>query len=650
MRWHSLPALLLSLLACDSANRGPAAPNAPVGTTVERLAAGDPVLDRRIQRHSRPWTATAAGEVRTAERSRGLAQLTSRLAQYADGRWETSLGESHRLGLVPRGARAARVEVEGKRAIYRDAYLATDVVMVSGVDFVEQLLVLRGPEAPATFAWDLEMPAGIVSARRDASGGLEFLDDRGRELLRMPKPFAVDALGVRRDAALNWDGKAIAIRLDRQGLAYPVLLDPVIEIVTWVRLPGTPSYGSMACLDSSCVLYQWERGRSETWTFDGINWTLESPTVEPPLRRNPALARYGDKVVMFGGEDSSDRLLDETWEWDGAIWRQRSPSTSPPACSGPDGLAGRGDRLVFLGCASDRPDTWEWDGNNWTRLSPAHAPTTGPQARSFDLVSYEDKVLLFNGETWEWDGVDWASRVTPAVLANAHASLAKYQGKLVLYGEAVGTWKWNGSSWTRVTPPIAHLDALGPFESLADRLVHLAPGYEGRSVTWTWDGASWTQILANPFSSLGRSRTMVTVDGRAILFEGNPEGEPDGLDAFIYQWVGKGWQPRRSAAVPPPRWEGAGAAQAGNFVLFGGEDAGHSSLADTWVWDGSAWTEKQVAPCPSGRTGHSMAAYGDKVLLFGGTSGSGETWQWDGSTWTQLHPAVGPPPRSYGAM
>ncbi|MBI5547221.1 MAG: hypothetical protein HY901_25345 [Deltaproteobacteria bacterium] len=646
MRWHSPVALLLSLLACDSANRRPAAPNTPLGTAVEQLAARDPVLDRRILRHSTPWTVTVAGEVRTAERPRGLAQITSRLAQHADGRWETSLGESHRLALVPRGARAARVEVEGKRAIYRDAYLATDVVMVSGVDFAEQLLVLHGPEAPATFAWDLEVPAGLFSARRDASGGLVFLDDRGRELLRMPRPFAVDGQGVRRDAALDWDGKAIAIHLDRQGLAYPVLLDPVIEVVTWLRLPRAPLSGSMACLDSSCVLFEARYERSETWTFDGVNWTLQSPSVEPPTREYPSLARYGDKVIMFGGE--RDRaIVNETWEWDGTIWRQRFPATSPPACKGAGRLAARGSRLVFLGCSRDQPETWEWDGNNWTQLFPARTPTTNSQAHSFDLASYGDKVVLFNGETWEWDGIDWASRATPAGLASAYASLAEYRAKLVLFGESVGTWEWDGSSWTLLSPPLStnRFAYGGVMRHLQDLLVRFK-----LDETLAWDGTSWTQILANPYSPCGRSRTMVTVDGRAILFEGFPEGEPDALDASIYQWVGKGWQPRRSGAVPPPRLEGVGAAQASNFILFGGGEAGEYSMADTWVWDRSMWTEKQVSPSPRGRTGHSMSAYGDKVLLFGGTTGSSETWEWNGSTWTQMHPAVSPPPRFYGAM
>jgi hypothetical protein len=36
-----------------------------------------------------------------------------------------------------------------------------------------------------------------------------------------------------------------------------------------------------------------------------------------------------ERVVLFGGADTSGRLLSETWEWDGNNWTQRSRTNSP---------------------------------------------------------------------------------------------------------------------------------------------------------------------------------------------------------------------------------------------------------------------------------------------------------------------------------
>ena len=78
------------------------------------------------------------------------------------------------------------------------------------------------------------------------------------------------------------------------------------------------------------------------------------------------------------------------------------------------------------------------------------------------------------------------------------------------------------------------------------------------------------------------------------------------------------------------------------------------SLNDTWLWDGSNWTP--VPPIgPSGRYGHAMAydSAHSEVVLFGGADANnasvptvlGDTWIWDGSKWTQKFPQTSSPPR-----
>src|SRR3990170_2895382 len=76
-------------------------------------------------------------------------------------------------------------------------------------------------------------------------------------------------------------------------------------------------------------------------------------------------------------------------------------------------------------------------------------------------------------------------------------------------------------------------------------------------------------------------------------------------------------------------------------VLFGGR-AGNASLADTWEWDGSAWTLAAVTG-PGPRLPHAMAydSARDVTVLYGGWAGTGavdDTWEWNGTAWAAWEP------------
>ena len=132
--------------------------------------------------------------------------------------------------------------------------------------------------------------------------------------------------------------------------------------------------------------------------------------------------------------------------------------------------------------------------------------------------------------------------------------------------------------------------------------------------TWEWDGNwnYWTQV-AN-FGPPPRSAA-----GAAFTSAGLWQGPPN--------------------ATPPSGW----------VVLFGGNGADGSALGDTWVWDGSHWT--QVANSgPPPRSGHVMvfdSGRGVNVLFGGSADGTlrNDTWEWDGRSWRQALVREAPPPR-----
>jgi hypothetical protein len=88
-----------------------------------------------------------------------------------------------------------------------------------------------------------------------------------------------------------------------------------------------------------------------------------------------------------------------------------------------------------------------------------------------------------------------------------------------------------------------------------------------------------------------------------------------------------------------------------DVVLFGGVN----DWGNTWVWDGTTWTQAHPAVSPAGRYG-AAAAYDPEtkmVMLFGGRTEPGtpvhDTWGWNGTTWDALDSGAGGPAPGEGA-
>jgi hypothetical protein len=89
------------------------------------------------------------------------------------------------------------------------------------------------------------------------------------------------------------------------------------------------------------------------------------------------------------------------------------------------------------------------------------------------------------------------------------------------------------------------------------------------------------------------------------------------------------------------------------IVLFGGyADSGY--LDDTWVFNGTAWSQVFPDIAPSARTGHEMVydLRKEKAILFGGSLGSvhTDTWEFADTRWRQVIPTGVPVARSSFAM
>jgi hypothetical protein len=325
-----------------------------------------------------------------------------------------------------------------------------------------------------------------------------------------------------------------------------------------------------------------ERTFLAAWAFGAVllqapsalaaDWTQKLPANSPPARSGPAMAYDAARgqVVLFGGVGANGNLSD-TWIWDGSNWTQRSPANSPPARGGHamayDSLH---QQVVLFGGFNNAnlSDTWVWDGSNWTQKSPANSPS----ARDGHAMAYDaarGQVVLFGGCCF-----------------NSINDLSD-------------TWVWDGSNWTQKSP--ANSPALRDTHALAYDSAHgqvvlfggvsVAAGrfFNFDSDTWVWDGSNWTQKSPANSPPARRYHGMAAepTRGLVLLFGGSVLGNPPDLmghpvsDTWI--WDGSNWSQQSPAHSPPARLTPALAYSAtGQTVMFGG--LSDQVFSDTWVW------------------------------------------------------------------
>lgn len=239
---------------------------------------------------------------------------------------------------------------------------------------------------------------------------------------------------------------------------------------------------------------------NDTWTFDGKTWTQQHPVHSPPLL-NQASDRMayddttGTAVLLTSG--SLGTGASDTWTWDGTDWTEHAAATEPsprwqPALSyDPD----TGGLILFGGSngyqGSDLADTWQWDGSNWTALSPASsAPARA--AATMDYVPAAHGLVLFGSDhgatdTWLYANGTWSKPATGAAPTGRGYAVSAYdpvdQSELVGFGGQGGSvsqplgdlWYFTAGDWSS-TLPTAAAPVLPPATSIA-----VSPGL-GQSV------------------------------------------------------------------------------------------------------------------------------------------------------------------------
>lgn len=221
----------------------------------------------------------------------------------------------------------------------------------------------------------------------------------------------------------------------------------------------------------------------------------------------------------------------------------------------------------------------------------------------------------------------------------------------------VGSWNIILDTGAHRLPSVSHGMA---FDSLRQQTVMFG-GNNATSSPQTWErGPNFALVLksaAGPGARDGLAMVFDSVRNQTVLFGGGPitGGATSYDDTWVYD--GTTWtQPSTITTRPPARQNHAMAFDSirGKVVLFGGEffGGGADTLADTWEFDGLNWTRFN-GPGPSKRQGHSMAfdASRGRVVLFGGfdydattpAKRFNDTWEFDGTQWRSVTVLAAPP-------
>lgn len=144
--------------------------------------------------------------------------------------------------------------------------------------------------------------------------------------------------------------------------------------------------------------------------------------------------------------------------------------------------------------------------------------------------------------------------------------------------------------------------------------------HERACPTMEWDGEYWRGVWTTntPNVAVGHAMVYDAARGVTVLF--------GGMDVAGYRPYSK--ENRLSSTLSD----------------------GGAAMDETWLYDGTNWTQAQPATSPPARAFHAMAydTVSQRVLLYGGTSEPGQEddalddsylkdfWAWDGTTWTEL--------------
>jgi hypothetical protein len=317
------------------------------------------------------------------------------------------------LEVTPRSLRerATAVSADEGSTVYADAAEDLDLVYARDAGRVEELRLARTRAAAGISAWELRLGPGLATVQV-VDGRVEAVDHAGIVRFATEPAFAIDATGVRRPLALALHGRTLEARLDVEGLATPIAIDPAW---TAVASPSglTRVSASLTKLASGKVLLAGGEimttgtALSTGEVYDPVSntWTATANTLSHPRSEHTA-TRFGGasrKVILVGGfsvdnTDTTAELYDEaTNSFTGPVTLPNSPGTgSERRAHGAVTLA-NGQVLVVGGRGGSTALNSMFLASDLT-LTPLVATLPNPVSDPNVVVLPDGRVLVASGD------------------------------------------------------------------------------------------------------------------------------------------------------------------------------------------------------------------------------------------------------------
>lgn len=152
---------------------------------------------------------------------------------------------------------------EDNVAFFPNVAQDTDFAVTPAPSGFETFSQLRGPESPTIQVYKMNLPSDASLLETD-SGGAEVVED-GKKLLVVQPPVAIDATGSEVSAVLEVDGSALILKVDPpQGVAYPILVDPLWQTYEWAAKKTTAGI----CSSSTGAEPGGSCEKREEWGYD----------------------------------------------------------------------------------------------------------------------------------------------------------------------------------------------------------------------------------------------------------------------------------------------------------------------------------------------------------------------------------------------
>lgn len=480
------------LVACSSPGASQARVDVDAAVAETRSAVA--LVDAHVRRSlgtRRDWRQAGRGFAIDA----GARDLPSVRASFLSRRGDQlEISHAGRRMVVRDASIVGRVgRVDDGRVVFDAIGASPDVVWTADATRVESFHVLRAPMSHAEITWTLELPAGSRGLADDHRGGVDVLDEVGEPLFHVPRPYAIDANGVRRDAKLTFEGATVRVELDQSGLALPVLLDPAVEAAVWQlkSASNTPAFVSMTVTSTSSgpILTGYGSGTSEcdlvakyasTYRWDGSQWnaTYGAPTLRSIVGpwSTGALA-YGTENVFTGAGggtcyDWSDTAYTQFWSTSG--WTKSSAPRVFGCYYGSGFLAYDAKRSrAVLACnvstsyGGFQTLTAEFDGGAWTQPLPINNSATLWAGAIYDAGRQKVVALTSNNQLQEWTGTAWTALTTAP-----SSGLLTYdsQRKRLLVVGASSIAEFDGASWTSMLASGPSISSIA-FDPLSKRVI-----------------------------------------------------------------------------------------------------------------------------------------------------------------------------------